>query len=241
MKVTHDSRLPLYYQIIDIIEDKIAKEIWPKGTKIPSERELCDLYDVSRITVRKAIEELVHNGKLEKLHGKGTFVSSQPINQNLGYIYSFSREMEKQGKISSTKMVKIEIELADYKIASKLQIKEHDPIIVLYRLRCANDVPLMYERTYFRKDKYSDLLKIDLSKVGLYETLENHFGIKSTTAVERFTACELTAREAELLNSTPKSFGLLVQRTLYVGEEVVSWSSLVSKGDSFEFTVVLES
>ncbi len=239
MKLNADSRIPLYYQLLDEIEKKIQGEIWPRGEKIPAERELCEMYGVSRITVRKAIDELTRSGKLKRIQGKGTFVSDQPITQSLGSIYSFSQEMEKQGKISTTKVVDIETIKADRKLAERLNININDEVLVLKRLRLADDQPLMYERTYFEKKRFKKLESIDFNRVGLYKTLEIEFGIKSTKAVERFRACELTVNEAELLNAKPYSYGLIVQRRLYFKDEIVSWSSLVSKGDSFEFNVVL--
>ncbi len=239
MKLNTDSRIPLYYQLLDVIEEKIRSEAWPRGEKIPAERELCEMYGVSRITVRKAIEELTRSGKLKRIQGKGTFVAEHPITQQLGMVYSFSQEMEKQGKISSTKVLDIEIIAADDKLADRLNIEQGEQVIVLKRLRLADDQPIMYERTYFKKQRYEKLLEVDFNKVGLYKTLELEFGIKSTRAEERFRACELTINEAELLHAKPFSYGLVVQRTLYADDEIVSWSSLVSKGDSFEFKVVL--
>lgn len=67
-------KIPLYYKLAETIEDQINNGVYEKGTKIPSERELCEIYDVSRMTVRLAIDELVKNGKLEKVQGKGTYV-----------------------------------------------------------------------------------------------------------------------------------------------------------------------
>ncbi len=240
MKLNTDSRVPLYYQLLDEIEEKIRSDAWPRGEKIPAERELCEIYGVSRITVRKAIDELTRSGKLTRLQGKGTFVSEQPITQTLGSIYSFSQEMEKQGKISTTNVLDIETIVADKKMADRLNINIGDEVLVLKRLRLADKQPIMYERTYFEKSKFKKLENIDFNQVGLYKTLELEFGIKSTKAVERFRACELTVNEAELLDAKPYSYGLVVQRTLYSNDQIVSWSSLVSKGDSFEFNVVLQ-
>ena len=94
------NKVPLYCKLAESIEEKINEGIWKQGSRIPSERELSMMYGMSRITVRNAIDELARQGKLEKVQGKGTFVLSKSIIQNLGNVYIFSREMEKQGKIS---------------------------------------------------------------------------------------------------------------------------------------------
>ena len=231
--------IPLYYQISEMINEKIETSEWKPGYQIPAENELCELFGVSRITVRKAIEELTHLGKLVKHRGRGTFVLDKHINQNLKSIYSFSQEMERQGKISSTKVVSIDTINADQKLAKKLDVQVGEPLIKLSRLRLADEIPVVLEDTYFVQRKYSKLLEYDLNNFGLYKLLETEFNVHSTRAEERFRACELTDQESILLLCNKGSYGLVVQRTLYQDEEIVCWSNLVSKGDIFEFNVVL--
>lgn len=235
-------KIPLYCQLAEAIEDKIEKGLWKTGTQIPSERELSELYNMSRITVRKAIDELERQGKLEKIQGKGTFVLSPSIVQNLGNVYSFTNEMDKQGKISSTQLVTREIIPADQKLCEKLNIEEGMDVIYLERLRCADgNQPIMVEKTYFSKDRYPFVMDIDVNHVSLYQTLENVYGIVINQAVERFKACELTTKECKQLHCPKKQFGLLVKRTSYSNDQIICYSTIVSKGDIFEFTVTLGS
>ena len=144
------------------IRDRIDSGVWKKGMMIPSERELCKQYDMSRITVRNAIDGLVRQGKLEKVQGKGTFVQGKSIIQNLGNVYSFSREMEKQGKISSTKLVCRELMGASSKVARELGIEENDEVIYIERLRCAEHVPIMLEKSYFPKETCGYVWEIEM-------------------------------------------------------------------------------
>ncbi len=232
-------KIPLYCQLAEMIEEQIDKGILKKGQMIPSERELCKQYSMSRITVRAAIDELVRQGKLEKVQGKGTFILGKSIIQNLGNVYSFSKEMEKQGKISSTMVVKREIMEATPYLAFHLGIEEKAKVIYLERLRCAEDIAIMVEKTYFPYEGYEFLMNIDFTKKGLYRTLEQDYGIKIDRAIETFKACELNALEANLLKCPKKYYGLLVKRTSYAKEKVVCYSAIVSKGDTFEFTVQL--
>jgi GntR family transcriptional regulator len=236
-----NNREPFYYQLAKKIEDKIDNGIWKKGEKITSERELCIEYNVSRITVRNAINELEKKGKLEKIQGKGTFVLGKNIVQNLGNVYSFSKEMEKQGKITSTKLLIQKIIKADFKIANQLNIEEGCEVVYLERLRIADDLPIMLEKTYFEYAKYPFMLTLDLKMKSLYKTLENDFGITINKAVERFKACSLTNEECIALNCHRGQYGLLVKRTSYFKDKIVCYSTIVSKGDIYEFTVKLES
>lgn len=233
-------KIPLYCQLAEIIEEKIDSGEWKPSSCIPSERELSMKYNMSRITVRKAIDELERKGKLEKIQGKGTYVLSRSIVQNLGDVYSFSKEMEKQGKITSTKLIERKIIPADNQISKNLGVDESVPIIYLKRLRCEESgQAIMIERTYFEFNKFPFIMEMDLNNVSLYKTLEEDHGVKIDKAIERFKACELTASESQLLQAPLRQYGLLVRRTSFANGELVCYSSIVSKGDIFEFTVRL--
>lgn len=233
------NKVPLYCQLAAKIEGKINEGVYKEGDKISSERELCELYSVSRMTVRLAIDELVRQGKVEKIQGKGTYVLNQSIVQNLNNVYSFSREMEKQGKISSTQIIKREIVAADHKIASKLQIEEGTKVVFLERLRCAENIAIMVEKSWFPYSQFAFLLDIEFSEKGLYKTLEEDYNLRIDKAIETFKATELNLEECRLLHCPKNQYGLLVKRTSYCAEKIVCYSTIVSKGDIFEFTVQL--
>ena len=191
------------------------------------------------MTVRLAIDELVRQGKVEKIQGKGTYVLNQSIVQNLNNVYSFSREMEKQGKISSTQIIKREVVVADHKIASKLQIEEGTKVVFLERLRCAENIAIMVEKSWFPYSQFAFLLDIEFSEKGLYKTLEEDYNLRIDKAIETFKATELNLEECRLLHCPKNQYGLLVKRTSYCAEKIVCYSTIVSKGDIFEFTVQL--
>ena len=233
-------KLPLYCQLAEEIETKIDAGEWNPGECISSERELSAIYNMSRITVRKAIDELERKGKLEKIQGKGTFVSNHSIVQSLGTVYSFAKEMEKQGKITSTKLLERSVIPADSKLAKNLNLDEGTSVIFIKRLRCDElGHAIMVEKTYFEKNRFSYLLDLDLDHLSLYKTLEDEYGVHIDRAIERFKACELTSSECELLDCPLHQYGLLVKRASYFKDQPVCCSSIVSKGDIFEFTVTL--
>lgn len=238
-EINHKLDIPLYSQLVSIIDDNIKNDVWKKGSKIPSERELSEIYNVSRITVRNAISELENQGKLERVHGKGTFVVGNSIIQNLGNVYSFSKEMEKQGRISTVKVINNTVEINDA-IGSKLGLSKGSKIIRLKRLRIdEKGTPIMVENTYFPFDKYKFVLEVNWDKFPLYKTLEDNYGIRINKAIETFKACQLRDDEANLLNNPIGYYGLLAKRTSFQDNEVVCYSSIVSSGDVFEFTVKL--
>lgn len=234
------NKIPLYCKVADSIEEQINNGTFSKGQKIPSERELCEIYNVSRMTVRLAIDELERQGKIEKIQGKGTFVLSKRITQNLNNVYSFSKEMEKQGNISTTRIIRREVISCDNKISSHLNIKEGDSVVYLERLRLAENVAIIVEKSWFPYSKFEYLLNIDFQKRGLYKTLEEDYNIRIDKAIESFKATELNATECKLLGCKKNQYGLLVKRTSFSAGNVICYSTIVSKGDIFEFTVKLE-
>lgn len=234
-----NNKIPLYYKVAEDIEDRIDNNEYKVGSLIPSERELCSIYNVSRMTIRLAIDELVRDGKVKKCQGKGTYVCNRSIQQNLNNIYSFSKEMEKQGKISSTKVIEKKVIRADEKLARHLGVETGEKAIFLERLRCADKTPVMVEKTWFRYEPYKYLMKTDFNQKGLYKTLQDDYGVIIDHATEKFRATQLNAIECSFLNCPKNQYGLLVKRISYSKEQIVSYSTIVSKGDLFEFTIQL--
>lgn len=234
-------KVPLYFKLSEDISEKIDSGIWKRGDRIPSEREMVSLYGLSRITVRNAIEECVRRGKIEKIQGKGAFVTNRSIVQNLGNLYSFTQEMTKQGKVTSTKLLSRMIIAANTKLADRLQISPESPVIVIERLRCAEgDMPIFIERTFFPLKEFEFVLDIDLERKSMYKTLEQEYGICINRAVEVFEACELNPLECSQLECRKNQFGLLIKRTSYMNDKIVCYSTIISKGDLFKFTVELK-
>ena len=106
--VDKNSRTPLYLQLMNILIDMIENSL-EENEQILSEREICEIYNVSRTTVRQAMDELEKEGYIYKIHGKGTFVSPKRMNQDLISFYSFTEEMKKLGKVPSSEVTGFEI------------------------------------------------------------------------------------------------------------------------------------
>lgn len=150
----NENQLPLYVQVANKMRDNIRIGKWKKGAKIPTEYTLCDIYHVSRITVRNALEELVKENLLIKRKPVGTFVAeSQEIQKDLyTVVKSFTREMEELGVKVKTEKVTITRSYADATIANFLKINAGEPILILKRLRGSKDNTFAYFITYFRYD-----------------------------------------------------------------------------------------
>lgn len=140
---------PLYKQLVAYLKEKIESGEWAVGEQIPSERELCKQFNVSRITVRQAISVVEKEGLLQAVQGKGTFVARPKIHQELQQITSFKETMAMWGMVPRTKVFCIESEPADLTIASVLGITEGEPVIHLKLVGYGDDLPMVYYHSTF--------------------------------------------------------------------------------------------
>src|SRR5690554_3470225 len=120
--VDKKNKLPLYLQLMADIIQKIEQGDYSENEKLPSERELCDIYNLSRITVRNALQELEQEEYIYKLHGKGTFVTPKSYKQKLVKVYSFTEEMKKLGKVPQTKVLSFDIIPVDQRLSRKMNL-----------------------------------------------------------------------------------------------------------------------
>lgn len=151
---------PLYVQVADEMRNNIRIEKWQEGHKIPTEFELCDIFHVSRITIRKAIEELVREKLLVRKKPVGTFVAERKLvddKQNYTIVKSFTNEMKELGIKFETLKVNVIVSHADHTIANFLNITPGEKIIILKRLRGNKGKPIGYFITYFKYEEYFSL------------------------------------------------------------------------------------
>lgn len=239
-KIDKKSKLPLYHQLAEIIKGKIETGEWEEHKALPPERELCEIYGVSRATVRQAMQELEVAGFIYKEHGRGTFVKPPKIRQDLLGFYSFTEEMKKIGKTPSSRVINFSIEEATGKIARKMNLKPGERVYKFTRLRLADDEPMMLETTYIPYDKFPGITGEKLGKTPLYNVLTNEHGVVLTMAEERFVPVLTRENEAEFLGNPPKSPSMMIERLTYSGDLLVEYTVGIARGDKFEYRVVLQ-
>lgn len=234
-----NNKVPLYLQLVEELISKIEKNEYQQDDKLPSERELCEMYDLSRITVRNALQELERDGYIYKLHGKGTFVSSRTYTQNLVKMYSFTEEMKKLGKIPNTKVLSFKTIKADNRYGKKLDIEPGEIIYEIKRLRSADDEPLMYETSYVPANKFPGLKKEDLEETPMYQIFSTRYGVTVSKAVEQFSATNLREEEALHLKYDISRPAMLIKRYAYCNDEIIEYTVSVISGQKFYYTVEL--
>src|SRR6056297_3069785 len=180
-EINKNSPLPLYYQLKESILEAIKNEEIVVGEKIPSERELAEYHNISRMTVKKAVDILVNNDYLIKKQGRGTFVSNYKESYSISPLLSFTKEMEKKGLNYKNKILNF-TKVKDKKIAKKLNFKENDKFFRFERLRLIENKPFLLEKTYLSTKKIADLKKEDLKNNSLFKLIKNKYNIKLKNA-----------------------------------------------------------
>jgi GntR family transcriptional regulator len=147
-RIRADIATPLYIQLKDIIVKRINSEYYHEGQKLPSERELCDYYNVSRITVRQALNELERAGLIKKYQGKGTYVSKTKLEQELLTITPFRETLLAKGITPETRYMGYKEIDNTYQLSTTLRIPIHDKIAKIEILGLGDNVPISFYTSY---------------------------------------------------------------------------------------------
>jgi GntR family transcriptional regulator len=222
-------------QVRRILEQLIESELHP-GDAIPSERVLVTRLGVSRVTIRQAIADLVDTGVLERVHGKGTYVTGPQIDSRL-HLTSFSREMRDRGLMPATVVLAAAEERASDDVAYALRIRPGRPVIRVERLRTADGTPMAYEVGYYPSALFPGLLDRELGS--LYDVFATEYGMVVTSGEQTVRAEAADAHQARILN-IPKRAPLLVQeRVTYAGDRVIEMSSSAYRADRYRIHMAI--
>lgn len=230
---------PLYDQLVDLLSDKIQNELHP-GDALPSERDLAETYGLSRTTVRLAMSELEELGLVTRKHGKGTFVSSVSRDTtDLMGTYSFTDQMRSLGRVPHTEVIDFEVREASKFVAQNMDLRLGEAVFRMRRLRTADGVPMMLERTYMPVKVFEGLTQRMVESKSLYEIVEQDFRMKIKTAEEAFGARAARPDEARLLKIDEDAPVLHLVRTTYNSKNVViEYTRSVARADMFEYKIV---
>ena len=176
MPLNKQDILPLYKQLTDIFRKDIEDGKFKKGEKIPTEVELGKIYKVSRVTVRNALEELSKENLLIRKQGKGTFVNTEKLSRGIHGLQSFSDMCRESGCKPGAKVIKCIIEDANHKDIEVLQLEPGSKIIVIERIRYADDVPVALEVSRL-PERFTFLLNEDLNDTSMFSILSDKYGI----------------------------------------------------------------
>lgn len=240
-KVEKDIPIPLYYQIKQMLLSAIQQGNLSGGDMIPTELEFCERCGVSRPTIRQALSELVAEGYLYRLKGKGTFVAMPKIDARfLNKLQSFNQEMQQKGLTPSTKVLAVEVIPGRSPANEKLNISASQKLIYLERLRFANGEPIVYLETFLPYHPYEKLLEQDFTASSLYSLLEDLYRVRVSHVNREIEAVNATQKEAALLD-TVKNKALCLVKTVACTDQglPVEYSVARYRGDRNKFSVEL--
>lgn len=210
-----EERVPKYFALKRELIRKIEEEAFEPDCPIPSERELMEQYQVSRITVRRAIDELVAGGYLYKVQGKGTYVKSDDYSQNLFAITSCTDDVIRLGRNPSKKVTVSEIVPADAKRARLLNTAVGDELYLLERITMADGEPLNYTITYLPRRLFPGIENYDFNVQSLYDLLAERYGVRFAKSRRTIEAVLAEEEISEYLDIDEQMPVILFESTTY--------------------------
>lgn len=235
-KIDKKSEIPLYQQLAHSIKKAVDEQKLKENDKIPAENEFCKIYDLSRTTVRQALDILEKDGYIYKLRGKGSYVSTPKIYQNRSSFSKFYDDMRSLGKVPVSKIISLKVKVANAYVKEKMQLEENDLICQIKWVRYGNNEPLIYETINLNYKLVDGIETKELTEKKLYDILTEEYEIKMTHGKELFYPCKLDLNEAKNLGLKENDLGMKVERIVFQGKDVVEYTTSTVRGDRFIYT-----
>lgn len=237
--IDRDIHQKIYLQLYNIFKKKIEEGEWKVNSKIPSEKELCKIFNVSRTSVRAAIGELVREGYLIKVPGKGTFVIKKTSPSEILMIFPFKEIwLENNPNITSKVLIRTVLMPVD-ELAEIFQIPLTTHLIYIKRLWLIDEKVTALQEIYVPYFVCPYLLEEDLEKISVIETIEKKAGVKITKvdiSIEIFDPPEEIKRDIGLFNEKV----MLIQKKLFSGPTLVGYLKVYKKKDPLKIKLKLE-
>jgi GntR family transcriptional regulator len=231
---------PLYFIIKEDIKEKILNGKYKSGDVLPTENSLCEEYKSSRVTIRRAINELIQENVLERGFGMTARVKSSPVPRSLNHLGGLQEELTQAGIMCFSYILNSDIIKADNILAEKMSLPVGEELYIIERLRYANSNPLCYQTIYLPVILCPDLDVKNLTKVSLYETIEKHYGLKISYAKQTIHACMANYKVAALLELNDLTCMLKINRTAYLDtNQCIEYSESYYVSDRYELSMTL--
>lgn len=238
--INKEENVAYYVQIYNILKKRIEDRIYMPNTLLPSENELAEEFNVTRITIRNAIKILKEEGRIYTEKGKGSFVKAPGIEQSLFKFYSFGRNYAKQDFQTETKVIRTKIGVQDEEICNKLNLSNDDEVIEIIRLRKIEQSPVILEFSYIPLRMAPDILEMDLANLSIYDLLEERFELKITRAKEYLSPDITDEYESKHLEIPKKTPVFITDRITYTQRDLpIEYRKSVIRSDKFKFFVDL--
>lgn len=230
------SPVPLYYQLAEVLRERIHSGQLRPGDQLPAERELSDQAGISRMTARQAVAYLVRQGLLEVKPGIGTFVAAPKLTHDALHLLSFTEEMMRHGGAVSSRVLEQSVTTAPLRVAAGLRIAAGDPVVKLVRLRLVDGAPLLLETIFVPARLCPGLEGAPLESRSLYAILEEEYYLHLQFARQTIEATVANEFESELFAIPLDTPMLLLEGVAYDQQErPVESFKAIYRGDRFKF------
>ena len=237
--IDKDVPIPFHYQLRELLKGEITSGRWAVGSRLPSERELCEKFDLSRTTVREAIAALVNEGLLTRDRGRGTFVAEPKILEGLLQTPTgFTDSMNEQSYQVVTQVLRIEVANPPPTVMRELHLTSGEQVTVIDRLRFIMDEPILLVTSYVPAKLVPGLVNEDLTHNSLYQLLNRKHGLvpfRSKRYMEAVAANDLEARQLQIRPGAPL---MLIESTAYLEDGTpLEYFKARHRGDRTRFLV----
>ena len=234
--------MPIYEQIKNDIVYKIENNIYVPGVRLPSERQLAEEYEVSRVTIRQAVGDLVNKGILQKKVGSGTYVRDTQVEQSLVQLKGIIEELRQHNYNVSIHVVETVYESWSSKnrvLWEKLEVGKEEQIYKIKRVLFANNQPLLIDYNYFPEEIGKKYEMLDVSKDVIFKALDA-LGYHVDYATQKVSAKNATKEQAGLLNIEERDAVLEVDRLTFSGSDVpLIYTKAIFVGSKYSYSAVL--
>lgn len=229
---------PAYRRVYNTIRSQIVDKVYDVGSLLPPEPELEKQFGVSRTTIRKAIDLLVHEGLLSVRQGFGTQVINRKTVQNLNRVTSVSESLSQKGHAIGLLSCYIEKVGAPEDVAALLGVPVHTPMICIHRLKTSDNRPISITTNYILEQLVPGMdLRVEIPR--LYDYLKSRYGLQYTGCRDVISACSASFEQAQLLGVEPKTALFRVRRVAYIGARPCEVDFVDIVADDYEYEVFI--
>lgn len=229
-----NTSLPLHAQLKEALIDAITRGDYKPNDQLPSQRHLCEMYEMSHMTVRRAINELVNEGVIYSVPGKGLFVAKPAQTVDFSTLHGLQEQISRLGMTASTRVLEAKLIHASPVIAEMLQVSGGTSLVYLHRVRFADGDPLAITTAYLPHHLCPNLLDQPGATEALLRTLRTAYGLKLTGSRTTVSAELADATTARLLQVETPTAILIREQVTYLDTGVpIEFSRTLSRGDIY--------
>ncbi|WP_300005846.1 GntR family transcriptional regulator [uncultured Cedecea sp.] len=225
----------VYKDVIILLKSKIASPAYNIGDILPTEKELAELYNVSRNTLRKALKVLEDEEFIERRHGSGTYIRNKHFQTSVTHMDSFTEIAKKEGKKANSQVLRFELQTASEDIAGRLRLAVGDPVYYSKRLRFIDNIPMQLEETWMSVNRFPDLT-INHMKQSKFSYIEKQCGVQIIGCFESFQPVHPTHEIAKLLHISSRD-PIIKMETQSIDESNNPVDYTILYNNAFEFQV----